>query len=268
MALRCNGYRLGDSVFRHVGGALVSIYGASRAPRNMGQLPGRMRGLAWLTANVSGLPMGALPPHGWMLPQKPGVIASRGALTGFGGVASAAQSGYNIAATLTGEGSITASAGLIVTLAASIAGSGGVSSATTQALATMVATLTGAGSVTAAAAGLAAMTANLTGAGSVTANNTALADIAATIRGYGEASAEGIRDALWNAQASSYNTAGTMGQKLNLAGSGGVDNDALAAAVWAHVTRTLTGVTAANITQVRGQNLDGSGTEVDPWGPA
>jgi hypothetical protein len=59
-----------------------------------------------------------------------------------------------------------------------------------------------------------------------------------------------------------------MGQKLNLAGSGGVDNDALAAAVWAYMTRTLTGIADANIKQVNDIDIDGSGTSGDPWGPA
>jgi len=36
MGLVCNGYRLGFSPFRHVGGALVRIYAAGGAARKMG----------------------------------------------------------------------------------------------------------------------------------------------------------------------------------------------------------------------------------------
>ena len=41
-------------------------------------------------------------------------------------------------------------------------------------------------------------------------------------------SAEDIAQAIWNSVASNYNYAGTMGNKLNSAGSGGVDTGAIA----------------------------------------
>lgn len=77
-----------------------------------------------------------------------------------------------------------------------------------------------------------------------------------------------VGPAVWAAIAALNNDAGTMGEKLNLAGSGGVDYDALAAAVWAYLSRTLTGTVDANVVEVRGQDLEGTGTEGDPWGPA
>jgi hypothetical protein len=48
-----------------------------------------------------------------------------------------------------------------------------------------------------------------------------------------------------NAQASQYNVSGTVGNKINSAGSGGVDTNALSAAVWGYMTRTLTSSGAA-----------------------
>lgn len=132
----------------------------------------------------------------------------------------------------------------------------------------------------AAAAGLAALTANLTGAGSVNANNTALADITASIVGYGEATSQGIRDAVWSAIASEFNAPGSMGAKLNTASSGGVDVEALAAAVRAALAVELARIDAtissrhqagvrinSNIVAVNGLNIMGAGTEADPWGP-
>lgn len=195
-----------------------------------------------LTYGVAvGLPLGSTHPVSWALPSAAGVIASRNNITGAGGVTSSMQSGQNLGATLIGSGGVSSAVlGLIVSIAAALSGSGGVSSATTQALATLVATLTGSGGITATAAGLAQLLATLTGSGSVTANNTALMDITANIVGYGEATSQGIRDAVWSAAASEFNGAGTMGAKLNTASSGGVDLDALAAAVWAYATRTLT----------------------------
>lgn len=53
-------------------------------------------------------------------------------------------------------------------------------------------------------------------------------------------SAEDITQSVWNAAASRYNYAGTMGQKLNNAASGGVDYSALGLAVWDVLTSSMT----------------------------
>lgn len=60
---------------------------------------------------------------------------------------------------------------------------------------------------------------------------------------FSELSPESLAAAVWDAVASANNDAGTMGQKLNSAASGGVDLNALAAAVWEYATRTLTSAT-------------------------
>jgi len=41
----------------------------------------------------------------------------------------------------------------------------------------------------------------------------------------------------------------------------------IAAAVWSAAARTLTGTTDANIVEITGQPISGSGTKADPWGP-
>ncbi len=103
-----------------------------------------------------------------------------------------------------------------------------------------------------------------------------------------ELSPEGLANAVWSALAAQYNEAGTMGNKLNTASSGGVDLNALAEAVWEYVDRTLTsGGTAptaeevadailaaaqatpihSNVKEVNDLTVDGTGTESDPWGP-
>jgi hypothetical protein len=180
------------------------------------------------------IPDGCRHPVAWLMPQVAGGLSARNTITGSGSATGTVQSGYNIAATLTGTGGVDSAStflGLIVSLSATITASGGISTASANALATMVATLTGSGSVSATAAGLADLGATLTGAGSVTANNTALMDITATIRGYGDLTPEGIRDSVWNAALANYPTSGSAGNTLSLAGSGGVDYNALAAAV-------------------------------------
>ena len=97
---------------------------------------------------------------------------------------------------------------------------------------------------------------------------------------------DAIAAAVWSALAVQYPDGATMGGKLNTASSGGVDYAALGAAVWGSLERTLTsgavtpdGVAAAvlaqlqattipvNLTQVKGQTIQGSGTEANPWGP-
>jgi hypothetical protein len=70
-----------------------------------------------------------------------------------------------------------------------------------------------------------------------------------------ELSPENLAASVWNAQATSFNTAGTMGAKLNTASSGGVDLDALAAAVWAYATRTLTSSPTSGLTTEQANQL-------------
>jgi hypothetical protein len=237
MGVLTNGFRDTIGVFRTYGGtARNNCY--PQGTRGNYARTGMMRNITageGITSDLVGIPAGHRHPSAWAMPQKPGALTARGTIIGGGGAAGPMQSGYNIDADITGSGGITASAGLIITMAASIVGSGGVTSGVTKALATMVASLAGSGNITASAAGLAAMTANLTGAGSINANNTALADITANIVGYGEATTQGIRDAVWSAVLANYPTAGTAGQALSTASSGGVDLNALASAVWGKV---------------------------------
>jgi hypothetical protein len=199
------------------------------------------------------IPDGCRHPVAWLMPQVAGGLSARNTITGSGNATGTVQSGYNIAATLTGAGGVDSAStflGLIVSLSATLTASGGISTASANALATMVATLTGSGSVSATAAGLADLGATLTGAGSITATNTALMDITATIRGYGDLTPEGIRDTVWNAVLTNYPISGSAGNTLALAGSGGVDYNALATAVWAYTTRTLTSGTPPTEAQI------------------
>ena len=75
----------------------------------------------------------------------------------------------------------------------------------------------------------------------------------------------GIANAVWNALAASNNTAGTMGNKLNTASSGGVDLNALVDAIIVALEATTIPV---DTVKIKGQTITGSGTEIDPWSPA
>jgi len=54
-----------------------------------------------------------------------------------------------------------------------------------------------------------------------------------------ELTTDSIAAAVWNAIAASFNDAGSMGNKLNTASSGGVDMDALAQTVWEYALRSM-----------------------------
>jgi hypothetical protein len=99
-------------------------------------------------------------------------------------------------------------------------------------------------------------------------------------------SPESLAAAVWSALATDYNVANTMGNKLNLASSGGVDYNLLSQAVWTYSTRGLSSVgnqsvatevnntvtpantvVPADVQYVNGIEVVGTGTAGDPWGP-
>lgn len=71
-----------------------------------------------------------------------------------------------------------------------------------------------------------------------------------------ELSPEGLANAVWSSLAAQYNDAGTMGNKLNTASSGGVDLNALAAAV--HQYAVEGGYTFEEVTRIMAAALAGT----------
>lgn len=163
---------------------------------------------------------GYRPPYSLVLAPKEGgmsmYIANSGTVTG------TSIAGLFGSANLTGEGNITnAAAGLIVEMIASLVGSGQLTASISGQL-TAIANLVGSGQLTAAAGALAGMVAGLNGSGTLTASQQALGQMTANIFvNQSAATVEQIVDAVWNAFATEYNISGTMGQKLNGAGSAG-----------------------------------------------
>lgn len=184
-------------------------------------------------STLTAIPNGYYPPTSWCLPMKAGNMISKNKIIGVGSVLTAnANMGFDLGVTLTGAGGITEAIGeLVADLIATLRGTGGISNAELEGTVDGTAVLTGTGDVTGTIEAIADLQANLTGAGDIIADLEAIGEMAATIKGYGDLSVEGLRDAIWNAVASNYNTSGTMGQKLNSAAVGGVDYDALAEAV-------------------------------------
>ena len=170
---------------------------------------------------------------------------------------------------MTGSGSITLTPGApILSLTVSFSGTGAITMTGAGALKLTIG-LTGNGTWTLTGSGSLAMIVPFSGAGSFGMTG------AATLKGnlsmvgswtpFSTLSPENLAAAVWEALATDYNAAGTMGGKLNAAGSGGVDLAALAAAVLAAAQATPI---HADIRKVRGQDIDGTGSEADPWGPA
>jgi hypothetical protein len=167
----------------------------------------------------SGIPEGAVPPYSWVMPQVAGGLSAR--IFASGTVASNLVMGRSISADLTGVGGISGSMAALVQLAASIGGSGGITGAMVGTI-TMAATLAGQGNISGAANLIARIEAILSGTGAVTADLKGKAGMSADIFvNSGTATTNELVAAIWNAVATSYNEAGTMGQKLNGAGSAG-----------------------------------------------
>lgn len=199
-----------------------------------------------------------------VLPRVSGAMSAK--IAGAGQVTPDGMLALDAVAAIVGAGGIEALGGMIVSLAATIAGEGGVSSASLQAFLDLLATITGSGDLAGTRTGVGDMAAAVSGSGgAVSSSATGLGGMEATLRGYGDLTPEGIRDALWNALANQYTATGTMGAKLNTAGSGGVDISALVDALIAAMNATPPGV---NVKQVNDLPIDGAGTAGDPWGPA
>jgi hypothetical protein len=158
--------------------------------------------------------------------------------------------------TVTGNGGLGLIMGLAGTADITIDGRGAVS---------IVATASGTASITVTGRGAIGINAGLSGTAAITVNGRAEVTLLEWIKGttVEEMSAEGIAQALWNSLAERYTTQGTMGRKLNDAGGGSSPID-IAAAVLAAAEVTPI---SSDIQKVRGQDLQGVGSEASPWGP-
>lgn len=127
----------------------------------------------------------------------------------------------NLTAAITGLGEIIATASLVVSMAASLTGAGALSATITGRL-NITASLTGSGAAAGAMAAIASMSATVTGSGSMAATISAIASMSADIVSTGSIlTTANVGPAVWSALAASNNLPGTMGEKLNSAGSAG-----------------------------------------------
>ena len=232
MALLCaNGMRTASGPNRIFSG-VTTVAGAHR--RENISVPHTHLNFAAGWHSVSGVtdrssvPQGARHPVAYKWPRKSGGLASHGAIAGLGALTAAGVLGKNAAADLVGEGDLSnAALGLIVGLAAALSGSGTLSDADLKAFLALAADLTGSGDLDSAdLRALGWIVAALAGDGEASAATlTALGTLAANIRSYGDLTPEGLRDAVWNAVAASYDDVGTMGGLMNGGAAGGLTTE-------------------------------------------
>lgn len=148
---------------------------------------------------------------------------------GYGGLSAATIStanlagGKNIDSTVYVSGNITAaSVGLIIEMLAALTTSSNIYTANLAGMLEMISTLYATGDVDAAMGAIVDMISEISSSGTLsTAQLTALAYISALIAGDATINETMIKNAVWNAATVDYDESGTMGQKMNSAGSAG-----------------------------------------------
>lgn len=170
----------------------------------------------------SSLPTGTEPPYSYHLAEKGGELSSTTYINGDSDLTASQANGINIVSTIAGSGVISsAGLSLVTSMIAAIAGSGTLTGSMVGTV-QFAADLAGSGDITGALNMLSGMVANLAGQGLISADLKGKLFMEADIFvNQSEATVTQIRDSIWDAIAADYNNAGTMGEKLNGAGSAG-----------------------------------------------
>jgi hypothetical protein len=166
-------------------------------------------------------PTGTQPPYSYVLGPKGALVSSSTGIVGASTLSGSFSLGKTMTANLSGTGDVTAAVSITSSMAATIAGTGAVSASITATLG-LAATLAGQGDLSGSLALLIPLAANLSGVGAIAANLKGDLDMNATIYvNQSEATVEQLVAGVWGASAALYNDSGTMGQKLNAAGTAG-----------------------------------------------
>lgn len=205
-------------------------------------------------------PAGYYPPYTYFIPQISGELGTSSRLSGAGSVTASGALGIGVEASLSGAGLLEAIGQLVVSATANLSGGGGITAADLRGFLLAAANLSGGGTLAATVRADAKIGSAVSGEGTVSTSSVVRATgaLAANILAYGALTPEGIRDSIWGALAASYNTTGTMGQKLNSAASGGIDYTALSDAVWEKVIEN--GLDAQELLRVMTAALTGTST--------
>jgi hypothetical protein len=243
---------------RDIGGGAIGLGNNRSDFGKTSQMAGAFSGASW--DSLSGRPDGYRPPYTWGLPRVAGGLSARGNTLGEGDLTGAIAGGKNAEATLSGVGTLVGTLQLVVSLVASIGGSGTISGAALLAYLQLAATLAGTGDLTGARTAIAHAAAVADGSGTIAGTTvaTALGELAAAITVTGTGLTTGnVGAAVWSAIAASNNDPGTMGEKLNDAGS--------ASNPWTEVIES--GFTAAQILRLIAAAVQGNATGLEDGTP-
>jgi len=172
---------------------------------------------------TSSTPNGYRPPYSWVIAQSDGGMAvmnlvSGSSIVSYGNLAGGRNAIGNL---WSGTTTVTANLGLIVSAVAALSGSGFCDLNMIGRL-DAVANLSGTGFITSALGAIASVVIELTGNGTINSGTTFLTangNMTGDITPYSELSPENLAASVWNSLAASFNVGGTMGNKLNAAGS-------------------------------------------------
>ncbi len=171
---------------------------------------------------TSSLPTGTEPPFSYHLAEKGGELSATTMLTGSSDFAASQANGINIVSTIAGSGVISdAGLSLVTSMIAAIAGSGTLTGSMVGTV-QFVADLAGSGNITGALNMLSGMVANLAGQGLISSDLKGKLFMEADIYvNESQATVNQIVDGVLEATASEHNNPGTIGEKINDAGSAG-----------------------------------------------
>lgn len=165
-------------------------------------------------------PTGTNPPYTLVMGDKGALLSSTTTISGSSEVTSAMAMGLAAQSALTGSGTISGSLSLIIQLACDILASGDISASLVGKL-EMASALAGEGDLTASLGLIAFVVSELTGSGTISGTFKGNASLSADISSSSTLSPENLAAAVWNSIAASFNTTGTMGNKMNSAASAG-----------------------------------------------
>lgn len=169
---------------------------------------------------TTAIPEGYLAPNAWMLPYEIGSMTTSN-LNGVGSVVVSGTNGLSAQLTMAGVGVLEATGGLLAGLELTIAGVGDLTLVGGGLLEAIV-SMAGSGVFSAAVSAEAGLTLSLSGVGSMTLAPSGTGEMTLEIYvNESQATVNQIVAAVWSALASEYNISGTMGEKLNGAGSAG-----------------------------------------------
>lgn len=184
----------------------------------------RYYGENWIAgvADRCGVPANYASPYAWNLPPHSGGIGSNVGIQTTSELAVTMAGGKALEAALSGSGNITdATVQLVVSLVADLTASGTITNAQAVAILQMTADLNGSGGITGTLQALGHLIAGITANASMSPQMNATANMEADITPFTELSPESLAASVWNAIAADFDSNGTMGEKMNAAGTAG-----------------------------------------------